>query len=77
MEQILHIDCNSYYASVECLYNPSIRNLPVSIGLSWNKIFAKFGSDYKKPDALTIITSENYQEIIWPKPVGDLLYVGS
>lgn len=186
MEQILHIDCNSYYASVECLYNPSIRSLPVavagdpenrhgiilakntyakrfgvatgeaiwqakskcpqlvlvpphydkylrfsrlarklyyeysdqvepygldecwvnithspccqgqpvaiaeeirrrmreemgltvSVGLSWNKIFAKFGSDYKKPDALTVITPENYRQLIWPQPVEDLLYVG-
>ncbi|MGI6046136.1 MAG: DNA polymerase Y family protein [Eggerthellaceae bacterium] len=48
----------------------------VSIGLSWNKIFAKFGSDYKKPDAITVITPENYQEIVWRAPVSDLLYVG-
>lgn len=39
--------------------------LTVSIGVSWNKIFAKFGSDYKKPDAVTCITPENYQVIIW------------
>ena len=50
--------------------------LTVSVGLSWNKIFAKFGSDYKKPDALTVITPANYKEIVWPKPVEDLLYVG-
>ncbi|PWM76995.1 MAG: DNA polymerase IV [Phascolarctobacterium sp.] len=48
----------------------------VSIGLSWNKIFAKIGSDYKKPDAITIITKDNYQDIVWPLPVSDLLYVG-
>ena len=48
----------------------------VSIGISWNKIFAKFGSDYKKPDAITEITKENYRQIVWPKPVEDLLYVG-
>ena len=48
----------------------------VSIGLSWNKIFAKFGSDYKKPDAITPITRQNYQDIIWSAPVRDLLYVG-
>lgn len=187
MEQILHIDCNCFYASVECLYNPAIKDKPVavagdpenrhgiilaknyvakkyrietgealwqaknkcpdlicvppnydrylrfsriarqlyyeysdqvepygldecwvrvtyspncngdpiaiaeeirkrmreevgltvSIGLSWNKIFAKFGSDYKKPDAFTMITPQNYKEIVWPKPVEDLLYVGS
>ena len=50
--------------------------ITVSIGVSWNKIFAKFGSDYRKPDAITNISRENYREIVWPKPVGDLLYVG-
>ena len=48
----------------------------VSIGVSWNKIFAKFGSDYKKPDAITEITKEDYRQIVWPQPVEDLLYVG-
>ncbi|SCW43748.1 DNA polymerase-4 [Ruminococcaceae bacterium YRB3002] len=48
----------------------------VSIGVSWNKIYAKFGSDYKKPDAVTVITPENYRDIVWPMPVEDLLYVG-
>ena len=48
----------------------------VSIGVSWNKIFAKFGSDYKKPDAVTVITPENYRRIVWQSPVEDLLYVG-
>lgn len=51
--------------------------ITVSIGVSWNKIFAKLGSDYKKPDAITAITKDNYQEIVWKLPVGDLLYVGS
>lgn len=50
--------------------------LTVSIGVSWNKIFAKFGSDYKKPDAVTVINRDNYKDIIWNQPVGDLLYVG-
>ena len=50
--------------------------ITVSIGVSWNKIFAKFGSDYKKPDAITVITPENYQDIVWRQPVEDLLYVG-
>ncbi|NTU88687.1 MAG: DNA polymerase IV, partial [Actinobacteria bacterium] len=50
--------------------------ITVSIGLSWNKIFAKFGSDYKKPDAITVITPENYRDIVWSAPVEDLLYVG-
>lgn len=50
--------------------------LTVSIGVSWNKIFAKFGSDYKKPDAITVIDRENYRRIVWTKPAEDLLYVG-
>lgn len=50
--------------------------ITVSIGISWNKIFAKFGSDYKKPDAITQITKRNYQRIVWDSPVGELLYVG-
>ena len=51
--------------------------ITVSIGVSWNKVFAKLGSDYKKPDAVTVISKENYQSIVWPLPVEDLLYVGS
>ncbi len=50
--------------------------LTVSIGVSWNKVFAKFGSDYKKPDAITQISRDNYRDIIWRSPVSDLLYVG-
>ena len=48
----------------------------VSIGIGWDKITAKFGSDYRKPDAITPITRENYREIFWGAPVRDLLYVG-
>ncbi len=50
--------------------------LTLSVGVSWNKIFAKLGSDYKKPDATTLITPENYKELVWPLPAGDLLFVG-
>ncbi len=50
--------------------------LTVSVGVSFNKVFAKLGSDYKKPDATTVITRESYKEIVWPLPVSDLLYVG-
>lgn len=50
--------------------------ITVSIGVSWNKIFAKLGSDYKKPDAITEICKENYKEIVWPLKAEELLYVG-
>ena len=50
--------------------------ITVSIGLSDNKVFAKLGSDMKKPDACTIIPRAKYKELIWPLPVSDLLYVG-
>ena len=46
------------------------------MGVSFNKVFAKLGSDYKKPDATTVISRENWRDIVWPLPVGDLLYVG-
>ena len=50
--------------------------ITVSIGVSWNKIFAKLGSDYKKPDAITEISRKNYKEIVWPLKAEELLYVG-
>jgi DNA polymerase-4 len=50
--------------------------ITVSIGVSYNKIFAKLGSDYKKPDAITVISKENYRQIAWQLPASDLLYVG-
>lgn len=50
--------------------------LTLSVGVSFNKVFAKLGSDYKKPDATTVISRENWQRLVWPLPVGDLLYVG-
>jgi len=50
--------------------------LSCSVGVSFNKTFAKLGSDYKKPDATTVITEENFREIVWPLPVSDLLFVG-
>lgn len=56
-----------------------VRNrfgLTISVGVSFNKVFAKLGSDYKKPDATTVITRENFKRIVWTLPVTDLLYVG-
>ena len=50
--------------------------LTISVGVSFNKVFAKLGSDYKKPDATTVIPPEGWQSIVWPLPVGDLLFVG-
>lgn len=50
--------------------------LTVSIGVSFTKIFAKLGSDLKKPDAITCITPKSYRKQIWPLPASDLLYVG-
>lgn len=50
--------------------------ITASIGVSDNKITAKLGSDYKKPDAITRIGRDNYREIVYPLPVEDLLYVG-
>lgn len=52
-------------------------DITVSIGVSYNKIFAKLGSDYKKPDAVTIINKSNYKHMVWSLPAEDLLYVGS
>jgi len=51
-------------------------SLTVSVGVSFCKVFAKLGSDYKKPDATTAITRENYRGVVWPLPVTDLMYVG-
>ncbi len=50
--------------------------LTISVGVSFNKIFAKLGSDYKKPDATTVISKENFRDIVYPLPVQDLIYVG-
>lgn len=50
--------------------------LTMSIGVSFNKFFAKMASDYKKPDAITVITRDNYKDILYPLPVGDMIFVG-
>ena len=50
--------------------------LTLSAGVSFNKVFAKMGSDYRKPDATTVISRENFRDLLWPLPVSALLFVG-
>ena len=50
--------------------------LTVSIGVSFNKVFAKLGSDLKKPDAITEISPDSYKEKVWPLPCSDMIYCG-
>ena len=50
--------------------------ITISVGVSFCKIFAKMGSDYKKPDATTVITRENYKDLLWPLSVSDLFMAG-
>ena len=51
--------------------------LTLSVGVSYNKIFAKMGSEYKKPDATTLISRENYRDLLWPMDVGEMFFVGA
>ncbi len=50
--------------------------LTISVGVSFGKVFAKLGSDLKKPDATTVVSRENFREIVHPLPVSCLLYAG-
>ena len=73
----------NYYGMTPRELADSIRNrvraeigITISVGVSFNKIFAKMGSDYKKPDATTVILGEDYKAILWPLPVSDLMFAG-
>lgn len=50
--------------------------LTLSVGVSYNKVFAKMGSEYRKPDATTEVTRQNYPTLLFGKPVGELFFVG-
>ncbi len=73
----------AFYGLTACALADALRErirteigITISVGVSFNKIFAKMGSDYRKPDATTVITPENYKEILWPLPVSHLIYAG-
>ena len=64
---------------IACQIKETIKHelgLTVSIGVSFNKIFAKLGSDLKKPDAITVISRDNFKEKVWPLKASDMLGVG-
>ena len=57
-------------------YNSHYKYVKNDIGVSFNKVFAKLGSDMKKPDAITEITKDNFKEKVWPLKCSELLYCG-
>ena len=74
--------CNKLFGSGEKIADELRKRIKfelgitASVGVSYNKIFAKLGSDYKKPDATTIIGKAEKAKIVDPLPIGDLLYLG-
>ncbi len=74
----MHLFGNDATAIADALRERIKRELglTISVGVSFNKVFAKLGSDYKKPDATTVISRENWRDIIRPLPVSDMLGVG-
>lgn len=50
--------------------------ITASVGVSFNKVFAKLGSDLRKPDYTTVITKENYKELVWPLKANEMIYIG-
>ena len=78
MTNSLHLFSNSAEKLANDIRQRVYREIGVtiSIGVANNKIFAKMGSDYQKPNACTVITKDNYKDILWPLPAGALLGVG-
>lgn len=72
-------DCRYTPEATAELIRESVKDelgITVSVGVSFNKVFAKLGSDMKKPDAVTVISRENFREKIWPLPADDMIYIG-
>lgn len=63
--------------NIKQVVNERTGGLTLSIGVSFNKVFAKLGSDYKKPDGLTIINKNNFKNLLYSLPVENMLYVGA
>ena len=82
-----HLDITgtlSYYGMTAEELAVSIRSrvrleagVNISMGVSFNKTFAKMDSDYKKPDATTVVTEGNYKALLWPLPVENMLFTGA
>jgi DNA polymerase-4 len=51
--------------------------LSVSVGVSFNYIFSKLGSDLNKPNGIAVISKDSYKQIAWPLPAEKLLFVGN